>query len=512
MSTASRVIKNTGFLYARMGITVFISLYTTRLVLDALGASDFGIFNIVGGAIAMLGFLNASMAAATQRFMSHAEGAGDKERQKKIFNVSFVLHIVIAIVLGLILLGVGYFFFDGVLNIDSDRIDAAKVVYASLIISTMFTVMTVPYDAVLNAHENMLYYTIVGVVESLLKLFAAFFVIHYSGDQLIMYGILMACIPLFILTIMRVYCHRKYEECKIAPKQYMDRPLMREMAGFAGWRFLGSSSSMISQYGLGIVLNIFFGAALNAAQGIANQISGQLMVFSNNMMKAVNPVITKSEGMGQREKMVRISVLTTKTSVSMLALLAIPFILESEFLMSVWLKEVPNWAVLFVQLQLVRVLLEQFTMPFNTSIAAQGNVKHYEIAKSIVNILPIIVTYVLFSYDFPAYYMYLSWIFFWGLLKGCVIVYYTQKNCGLTYKRYLKDLAYPLFSTCVLMFLGGCLASTLLPSSIFRVCIVGVVSTCIFLVLQFFVFMNKQQRSQILEFVNNKIVRFASAR
>ena len=168
MSTANRVIKNTGYLYAKMGVTMFISLYTTRLILNSLGATDFGIFNIVGGAIAMLGFLNAAMASATQRFMSYTEGEGNKEKQKSIFNVSVVLHLLISLLVGVVLLIAGYFFFNGILNIPSDRIFAAQVVYGSLIVSTMFTVMTVPYDAVLNAHENMLYYSIVRTYQALM--------------------------------------------------------------------------------------------------------------------------------------------------------------------------------------------------------------------------------------------------------------------------------------------------------------------------------------------------------
>lgn len=242
MSTAKRVVKNTGYLYAKMGVTVFISLYTTRLILNSLGASDFGIFNIVGGAIAMLGFLNAAMASATQRFMSYSEGEGDKEKQKTIFNISFVLHIGIALLVGLVLFGAGFVFFNGVLNIPEDRFFAAQVVYGSLIVSTMFTVATVPYDAVMNAHENMKYYAVVGILESALKLSVALVVARVVGDKLIVYGVLMACIPLIILTIMRVYCHKNYEECVIAPRRYWDRSLAKEMGSFAGFNLMRSSS------------------------------------------------------------------------------------------------------------------------------------------------------------------------------------------------------------------------------------------------------------------------------
>lgn len=289
-STANRVIKNTGYLYAKMGITVFVSLYTTRLILNSLGASDFGIFNIVGGAIAMLGFLNAAMASATQRFMSYSEGEGDKEKQKSIFNVSLILHLGISLVVGIVLFIAGYFFFNGILNIPADRIFAAKVVYGSLIVSTMFTVMTVPYDAAMNAHENMKYYAVVGILESFLKLAVAFACVYTTFDKLIVYGSLMACIPLITLTIMRIYCHRHYEECIIAPRIYWKKDLMKEMGTFAGWNFIVSISNVLTQNGLSVVLNSFWGTTLNAAQGVGNQLCGQLQTFSNTMLKAVNPV------------------------------------------------------------------------------------------------------------------------------------------------------------------------------------------------------------------------------
>ena len=215
MSVANRVIKNTGFLYAKMGITMFISLYTTRLILNALGAEDFGIFNIVAGVIAMLGFLNTSMASATQRFMSYSEGEGDSVKQMSIFNVSLTLHMAIALIVAIVLLISGYFFFNVVLNIPEERINSAHIIYYFMIASTVFTIMGVPYEAVLNAHENMLYFSIVGVIESFLKLAAAFVVVYTLSDKLIIYGALTAGITLVSTLIMRGYCHKNYQECVI---------------------------------------------------------------------------------------------------------------------------------------------------------------------------------------------------------------------------------------------------------------------------------------------------------
>ncbi|MCI6526012.1 MAG: MATE family efflux transporter, partial [Bacteroidales bacterium] len=206
MSVAERIIKNTGWLYAKMGITMFVSLWVTRLVLNSLGQSDFGIFNLVGGAIAMLGFLNVALASATQRYMSYSQGEGNSEGVKTVFNVSLMMHIAISLFCGLLLLLMGFVFFRYVLVIPEGRETASIVVYASLVVSTMLTIISVPYDAALNAHENMRYYAFVGIFESLLKLCVAFACVLYGGDRLILYGVLMACIPLVSLSIMLFYC------------------------------------------------------------------------------------------------------------------------------------------------------------------------------------------------------------------------------------------------------------------------------------------------------------------
>lgn len=325
---------------------MFISLYTTRLILNSLGASDFGIFNIVGGAIAMLGFLNAAMASATQRFMSYSEGEGNKEKQKSIFNVSFILHLGISFVVGIALLIAGYFFFNGILNIPEDRIFAAKVVYGSLIVSTMFTVMTVPYDAAMNAHENMKYYAIVGIFESFLKLAVAFACVYTTFDKLIVYGSLMACIPLITLTIMRVYCHKHYEECVIAPRRYWNKGLMKEMTSFAGWNFMSSAVIIISAYGQGIILNNFFGTLLNAAQGIASQINGQLQVLSSNMLKAVNPILGKSAGAQNTQMLIKSTMFGAKYASALYSLIAIPVFIEAPYILKLWLHNVPEWTII----------------------------------------------------------------------------------------------------------------------------------------------------------------------
>jgi O-antigen/teichoic acid export membrane protein len=225
MEAAKRVAKNTGILYIRMAITVFISLYSTRLILAALGVSDFGLFNLVGGVISMLGFLNSSMAAATQRFISFAQGAGDQEKVKRIFNMSSLLHWGISILVLLLLEVAGYFFFHGILNIAPDRLEVAKLIYQFMVISTLFTVISVPYEAVITSHENMLVYAVMGVIEAVLKLGIAFYITYTGLDHLVMYGLLMVVLSVLLLIVKRIYCHRVYEECQLRVSQYFDKPL-----------------------------------------------------------------------------------------------------------------------------------------------------------------------------------------------------------------------------------------------------------------------------------------------
>lgn len=507
MSTANRIIKNTGFLYAKMGITMFISLYTTRLILNSLGASDFGIFNIVGGAISMLGFLNAAMASATQRFMSYSEGEGNKEKQKSIFNISLILHFCIALVVGIALLVAGYFFFNGILNIPADRIGAAKIVYGSLIASTMLTVINVPYDAVMNAHENMKYYALVGIIESLLKLAVAFACVYSLYDKLIVYGVLMACVPLVTLTIMKVYCHWHYEECTISFRKYWNRPLMKEMTSFAGWNFLGCMGGVVGNYGNVIVVNHFFGTVVNAALGVVNQMSGQMMVFSNNMMKALNPVIVKSEGGHERWKMLKYSLMGCRFSFYLLAWIAIPIAIEAEYIMKLWLKNVPEWTVIFVRFQIARGLLEMSMNSLNTSLSATGQIKEASIQTMVLFLAPLVILCSLFYMGFPPYWLYIVMISI-TLVQSILRLQLCKKYCSLPYKQYFREVSLPLLFSTSLMLVIGISFTFFMSESLLRV-VLSVCAQWIVLIIVLWHFILLQEEKGIIYKLYNNIINHA---
>lgn len=504
MNTVSRVIRNTGFLYMKMGVTMFISLYATRLVLNALGVDDFGIFNMVAGVIAMLAFLNASMAAATQRFMSYAEGEGDPEKQKIVFNISVVLHLAIAVMVGILLYAAAPILFGHVLNIPEDRVFAARCVYWAMIASTVFGILGVPYEAMLNAHENMLYFAVIGVLESFLKLGAALAVVHVLADKLVLYGVLMAGISILAMTAMLVYCRRNYAECVIAPRRYWKRGVFREMGSFAGWNFTVSASSMLSEYGVGIVLNHFFGVALNAAQAVAQQINGQTMAFSGTMLKALNPVISKSEGAGNRGLMLRASLSGCKFAYLLMAVFAIPLILEAPGLLGLWLHSVPAWAVLFCRLQLARTLLEQLFLSLGSAIYAEGNIRLYTLVKAGSGILFLGATWGFYRMGWPPCMMYVAAILFVTLPGGLLALSICVRRLGLS----LRDFSFRVLAPCLVpsaaTFAAGILLcridASLSPVSVlFRTCSL----LAVFLLFLWFFSLDGRERGTLVFFLKS---------
>lgn len=479
MHPAKKVAINTGFLYARMAITVFISLYATRLILNALGTQDFGLFSIIGGAIAMLTFLNNAMATATQRFLSYAQGEGDILKQKQIFNVSIVLHFIVAILVLILLEVAGYFLLNGILNIPEGRIGAARIIYQFMVANTFFTIISVPYDAVINAHENMFLVAILGIIEAVGKLIIAIYITYSDNDALIIYGFLITILTIALLIIRRIYCHRQYEEVLYSLKKYFNKPLSKQIGTFAGWSLLGSASSMISNYGQGIVLNIFFGTRVNAAQGIAGQVSGQLGAFATTMMKALNPVIAKSEGSGNRSLMIEAVMAGSKISFFLLAFFFIPVMIEMPYIFNIWLENVPEFAIIFCQLLLIRNLVEQLFIALNSSILAHGKIKRYEIFSSLLSYLPLIISYILFLYGYPAYYIYISFIIY-AILASCINIYFAWSNFNFPVITFMKNVVTRCIYTFSIVISIAFIPRVLLPEGFIRLLIISTIS-CIML-------------------------------
>jgi Na+-driven multidrug efflux pump len=438
------------------------------------------------------------MAAATQRFMSYAEGAGDQEIQRQIFNVSIVLHIIIAVCVVILLELVGHLLFKAVFKIPPERISSAKCVFQFMVVSTFFTIISVPYDAVINAHENMTLYAVMGVIEALLKLFIGFVVLWHLGDNLLIYGLLMALLSLLLLTVRVIYCHSRYSECEINLRLFFSYKVFKELGNFAAWSFLGSATSILANYGQGILMNSFFGPIVNAAQSIATQVSGQLGAFASTMQKALNPVIDKSEGAGNRSLMLKTSLMGSKVTFFLLILLFIPALVEMPFLFKCWLKDVPTYAVIFCRLLLIRNLMEQLFVNLSLSISAVGNIKKYQVFTSLLNVLPLSLTYLLFYLHFPPYVIYLIFIAY-AILNDILLVYFAKKLCGLDVRDYLLNVGLRCLISFLLITAFSYLPILFMEPTFKRVSLVIFLSLVCFAVVIWNIGFNRNERLSIFQ-------------
>ena len=297
-----RIAKNTILLYVRMLFTMAISLYTSRVILNTLGVVDYGIYNVVGGIVSMFTFLNGAMVTSTQRYLTFGLGKGDMERLREVFTTSIHIHIIISAIIVLLAETIGLWFFYEKMVIPAERKSAAMWVFQLSIISMVISVMSVPYNSAIVAHERMGAFAIVSVVEVMLKLFIVYLlVIIGTYDKLILYAILLACVHLFIRFCYTRYSHIHFPETRLIHK--VDFPLMKEMGQFAGWNIWGSLAAMLFGTGINMLLNIFFGPVVNAARGIAVQVESAVVHFSTNFLMAVNPQITKLYAQGSLMEM-----------------------------------------------------------------------------------------------------------------------------------------------------------------------------------------------------------------
>ncbi len=509
MSTKSRIIKNTAFLYIRTVASLFLGIFTTRFLLEGLGAEDFGIYNVVGGAISMLGFLSASLGSSTQRFISYAQGEGRQDRIIKIFNNALLIHNALATVSVLILIVAGYFFFNGVLNIPAAKFTDAIVVYGCLLITTIFSITIAPYEAAINAHENMLFYSIVGVIDVILKFGIALAILYCDGDKLVIYAILMAAEALAMRATSQIYCRHNYEECRrTALMKHREKTVIKEMLSFTGWNMTNICTGMISLYGMNLVINHYFGVELNAAMGIATQMAGILMGMSENMIKAITPVLVKSEGGQQRDRMLSVSLIGCKFSFLLFSFFGLPVMFYITPILTLWLTIIPDWTISFCLIMIANALINQMTVLLYQSISAEGNVRNYNVARSISNIMPLLLSILMIAlYDFSPILVLINWLIWKSVIGGAINVYYSHKNLGLEYNAFIHDVVGPCFWIAIsssLLYFGSIHIQHLLHLNAF---LTLTLSVLISIPIYYRLALTSQQKSDIKSLIINRILK-----
>lgn len=393
MATAAennkRIAKNTLLLYVRMLFTMAVSLYTSRVVLNALGVEDFGIYNVVGGVVAMFGFINGAMTGTTQRYITFELGKRNLLQLQKVFCTSVNIHTLISLLIIVLAETIGLWFFYHKMTIPVERINAALWVYQFSILSAVVMIMSVPYNATIIAHEKMSAFAYISVLEVTLKLLIVYLLLLGDFDKLKLYALLVFCIQLIIRMIYGSYCKRHFAETQY--RFIWDRKLFKEMVGFAGWNLWGSCAAIAFTQGLNLLLNLFFGPAINAARGIAVQVQAAISQFSGNFQMALNPQITKSYATGDYGYMHSLIFKSSKFTFFLLLFLSMPVMVETETILTIWLKIVPDYTVTFLRLMLCVTIIDAVANPLMASAAATGKVRVYQsvVGGILLAILPI---------------------------------------------------------------------------------------------------------------------------
>lgn len=394
-----RIAKNTLMLYIRMLFMMFLGLYTSRIVLQALGESDYGIYNVVGGVVAMFAMISGALNSAVSRFITFEMGKGSAAQLNKVYSTAVTTQIILAAVVVAIAEPVGLWFIDNEMTIDPSRIPAARNVLHFSILAFVINLMSVPQMASITAHEKMSAYAAIGILDGSLRFATALLVKNSTGDRLIYYAALMTLTVLIIRAAYGIYCRRNFEECRYRP--VFDRPLMKEMFSFAGWNFIGVTAGVLRDHGGNILVNVFSGSvAVNAARGVALQLSNAVQSFVTNFMTAVNPQITKSYAAGEKEYMFSLMRKSSRMAYYLLFIIALPVLFNMEELLDLWLDEVPLMSVGFARLFLILALSESLSGPLMTGMLATGKVRNYQILVGGLIMLDFPVSYVFLKLGF----------------------------------------------------------------------------------------------------------------
>lgn len=372
-----RIVKNTMFLYFRMLLTLGVTLYTSRVVLNNLGVEDFGIYNVVGGVVTMMAFVSGAMSSATQRFFSFESGKNNLEQLAKVFKMSLNIHWLIVLIVILVAQTLGLWFINTELVIPPDRLAAANWVFQCALFSFCCTVLGVPYNAAIIAYEKMSAFAYISIVDVLLKLTVVFLLAAYDGDKLQLYALLLAVVSL--LTLVCYYAYARWQFTVTRFSWYWDTYLFKTLFSYTGWNLFGNVAVVATNQGINILLNLFFGAAVNAARAIAFQVNGAVTGFVTSLQMSINPQIIKSYASGNDVYMHQLIMRGAKYAFFLFYILALPILMQTETILTLWLVNPPEYTVLFCQLILVDALITSLSGSLMTSVQATGNIKRYQV-------------------------------------------------------------------------------------------------------------------------------------
>jgi len=442
-----RIAKNTVVLYIRMIVVMLITLYTSRVVLKALGAEDFGLYNVIAGVVGLFLFLRTSMEKCTQRFLN-VEMAQDTGRLKETFSVSLTIHLLIALCAILLTETIGLWFLNYHVNIPEGREFAANCVYHAAVISLSFTICTIPFSACIIAHEEMGFFAFVSIMDAVFNLCAALLIAHAPTSRLILYSVCICSINALNLLAYIVFCIRSFSEVTL--KLYWEKRLVRQMFDYIGWALFGHTLIIATNQGNIILVNQFYGVTVNAAMAIASQVNRAVLNFTNSFQTAFNPQITKSYAAQDFIFLRSLVYGTTKISFFLLTIISMPLIFNLDMILNFWLTEVPQYSADFCTLMIVSGILQASSSPLNFCVMSSGDIKAFQITTGLVFVSDLIILYALFSVGMPPITAMYIKIFIMLAVFGVRLHFAKKKIPTLTINSYLRDIVFPLLTSTVL--------------------------------------------------------------
>ena len=505
MSDSQRIAKNTLMLYFRQILIMLVSLYTVRVVLNVLGAEDYGINNVVAGFVTMFNFLSSAMATASQRYFSYDLGKNDAEHLNKTFCITFLIYIFLCVFVLLIAETIGLWFVIRKLVIPKERIFAAIWIYQFSIISFIMTLVTTPYKASIIAHESMDAYAYISIVEVLLKLAVVFVLRVITLDKLIIYGLLQCIVVSTNTLLYRIYAKRKFKECKY--HFTWDINMLKEMLSFSGWNLFGSIAYVLKNQGLNIVLNLFFGPIVNAARGVAYQVNNAVVTFSHNFSMAVRPQIVKNYASEDIEKSINLVCSGSKLAYYLMFVFTLPLCLEMKYVLTIWLKNPPGFTVIFTILVLLDALIDSVNGPVITLMQATGKIRNYQILVGTILLFNVPVSYIALKvFNTPAHSIFIIAILL-TIIASIVRLIVTHIYASLKIKFYIKKVYLPCFLITIISCIFPGLIRYFMHEGVARFFIVVFVSVMSTLLAIFTVGINKHEREILINFCKQKLLK-----
>lgn len=496
-----RIAKNTFVLYIRMFVLMVVALYTSRIVLETLGAEDYGIYNVIGGVVVLFSFLNSSLLQATQRFLNFEIGKNDIKVAHEIFCMSMNSYALLSLVFLLAAETAGLWFLNTQLNIPEGRIYAANWVYQLSIITFIINLIRVPYNATIIAYERMDFFAYLSILEVFLKLAVVYLIIACTFDKLIFFTVLYTVIPLLITILYKWYCNRQFDITKY--ECHWNTETFKKLFSFSGWSLFGSIANMLANQGLMFLVNIFQGVVVNASMGIANQISSKVTQFFTNFQMAFNPQIVKKYAANETESLYRLIYSSSKFSYYIMFIVSLPLIIEMDAVLSMWLVEVPLYTKEFSQLILVFMLIEAMSAPLWMFVQATGQIRNYQILMGTIIFLNFPLAYVTLSVGLPVFYVWVVRILV-NILTFIARCIYIKRKFTFPIKQYIKNVIFPIIYVSALVLPVPMVIHTLISDHWLNFILTINISLLISSVVIFFVGINNYEKNIIVNAIKSK--------